>query len=368
MMRAFFTTVYLGAAMTTIGEASIERIANSGERGTAASVRVGDVPLVFTGQIMAPQADAAIDELAAVLERSGSDLGRVVRLNAYVAASDKGFAAVEAAIAARFSAAPPATTILFSPATHSGSNVSFDAVAETSRAVKRVEIVSERTAILPQGGKLFISGQAVEGADLASSVRLTMVDLFRTLAHAGLSPKDVVQVRAFIQPFAGHIDAARTIASAFDGAPVPPLVLVEWQHRSYAEIELIAAAGSASPATDAKVSFTFLPWMKPSPVYSHATLVTAGTPLIFIGSINGRSGEPPRTQLMSIFEQLGSVLFEAGSSYRHLAKATYFLADQESPPLLAEIRRVYFDLRVRRRHRRFQSPVSANPVAQSSSI
>ena len=47
--------------------------------------------------------------------------------------------------------------------------------------------------------------------------------------------------------------------------------------------------------------------------------------------------------MKAIFERLGSVLFEAGSSYRHLAKATYYLADPKALALLGEIRGVYFD-------------------------
>jgi enamine deaminase RidA (YjgF/YER057c/UK114 family) len=44
-----------------------------------------------------------------------------------------------------------------------------------------------------------------------------------------------------------------------------------------------------------------------------------------------------------IFERIGSTLFDAGSSYRHLAKATYYLVDPPARAALGEIRDVYYD-------------------------
>jgi enamine deaminase RidA (YjgF/YER057c/UK114 family) len=68
-----------------------------------------------------------------------------------------------------------------------------------------------------------------------------------------------------------------------------------------------------------------------------------GTPLIFIGAIDGGDRNDPRTQMKTIFERLGSVLFEAGSSYRNMAKATYYLSDRTARTLLGDIRGVYYD-------------------------
>jgi enamine deaminase RidA (YjgF/YER057c/UK114 family) len=68
-----------------------------------------------------------------------------------------------------------------------------------------------------------------------------------------------------------------------------------------------------------------------------------GTPLIFVGAVDGGDSNDPRTQMKVIFERLGSVLFDAGSSYRNLAKATYYLAHPTARALLGDIRGVYYD-------------------------
>jgi len=349
----------VGAAAPVLGQSStqpqpsIQRIARTDAAGTAASVRTPDAPLVFTRQFSAAnttssdprtQADGALDALGVALEKSGSDLGRVLRLNAYVTDDDSAIA-VDLAIASRFAQAPPALTLIRSPLTQAGARVAFDAVAASSRNVAAVTIQREGTAVLPAGGKVFVSGQAADGADLAASVRLTMAELFRTIEHLGLTPKDVVQVKAFIQPFADHADAAREVNASFKDGGAPPVVLAEWSHPRLTEIELIAAA--KAPPADAvagkTISYLPLPWLKPASRFSYVTYVAAGTPLIFLGAVSGNAADAPREQMKTLFERQGSMLFEAGSSYRNLAKATYYLADPAAHAVLSDIRGVYFD-------------------------
>ena len=50
-----------------------------------------------------------------------------------------------------------------------------------------------------------------------------------------------------------------------------------------------------------------------------------------------------RGQMKLIFERIGSALYEAGSSYRNLIKATYYLGDARARTELGDIRGVYFD-------------------------
>jgi enamine deaminase RidA (YjgF/YER057c/UK114 family) len=196
--------------------------------------------------------------------------------------------------------------------------------------------------VLPAGGKIFISGQAEKGTDVASAVRLTMAGLHRSLAHVGLKKSDVVQVKAFIRPFADHAAARREVAASFDGGPVPPVVLIEWQSELFAEIELVASAPGMTAKAGETVAHSWLPWLTASPRYCNIAHVPAGVPLIFIGGLDGGTGDD-RSQMKTIFERLGSVLFECGSSYRHLAKATYYLGGAPTRALLGDIRGVYFD-------------------------
>ncbi len=348
-----FTSVTFSMAQTPsspTGSSSLERIPKHDHGGTAFSVRVPDQPLVFTGQVFAPagtgepraEADAALKALETTLAKAGAALAGVVRLNAYVA-DDTSVSAVEAAVAEQFAGAPPAFTLVRSPLTQAQARVAFDAVTITSRAPSTVEVVDASAAVLPAGGKLFISGQVVRGTDLASGAKLTMGGLFRSLEHLGLGPADVVQVKAFIKPFEDHAAASREIAASFAGARVPPIIIMEWVSDIYTEIELVASARDRAINAADGIVYTMLPWLTASPRYCHVSQVAAGTPLIFIGAIDGGDANDPRTQMKTIFERLGSILFEAGSSFRNMAKATYYLNDPIARSMLGDIRAVYYD-------------------------
>ena len=329
---------------------AVQRVMTPGDGRAAASVRVPDGPLVFTGQVFAPdvagdmraQTDGALTALDTALAKAGSALARVVRLNAYVA-DDAALAEVEAAVTARFAQTPPAFVPIRTPLAIPGAKVAFEAVALSSRTPAAVELLDDSAAVLPAGGKIFISGQAIRGADIAAAVKLTMAGLHRSLAHVGLNKSDVVQVKAFIQPFVDHEIARREIAASFDGKPAPPIVLMEWVSGLFAEIEVVASARSLPLASREPITYMWLAWLTPSPRYCHVTHIAGGTPLIFLGAIDGGDSGDPRAQMKTIFERLGSALFDAGSSYRHMAKATYYLGDARARTLLGEIRDVYYD-------------------------
>lgn len=359
MKRILFGICALGLLVTlsaqpnrpTTTSVAIQRIPASERTGAAAVVRVADGALVFTGQVGAVQArvdaraeaDGALRALEGVLTSQGSGLTRVVRLCAY-AADDAAAAAAEAAVAAQFAAAPVAFTLVRTPLTTVGARVVFEAVGVSAREAATVEVADGGlAALLPAGGKIFISGQAQKGTDLAASVQLTMAGLHRSLAHLGLKKTDVVQVKGFIRPFGEHAAARREVAASFDGGPVPPVVLMEWRSELFAEIELVVSARALTATIDDTVSHAWLPWLAKSTRYSHIGHVPGGVPLIFIGAVDGGEAGGSRGQMKLIFERLGSVLFEAGSSYRNLVKATYYLGDAPARAALGEIRGVYFD-------------------------
>lgn len=328
----------------------VQRTAKMERPGLAQAVRVADGSLVFTGQIFAParsqgareEAEQAIAALAATLKTAGGDLSQAVRLTVY-AADDAVVAAIDALLAERFAAAPVALTVVRTPLGRPGARVAFEAVAVSTRTTAAVAHIGPDAAVLPAGGKIFISGQAERGDDLASASRLTMAGLHRSLAHLGLAPRDVVQVKAFVRPFSDHAAATRAITESFAGAPVPPIVLMEWVSDLFAEIEIVAAAKTLSAPAGETITHSWLPWLTKSPRYCHVAFVPAGTPLIFIGAVDGAGAGDARAQMKTIFERLGSVLFDAGSSYRNLAKATYYLHAPPTRALLGDIRGVYFD-------------------------
>ncbi len=348
VLLAWLLPVVPAAGAPAPAEAPLRRT-NPAVPGAAWSVQVADRPLVFTAPVTAPpggpaatEAERALAALDTVLATAGSTLEEVVRLTAY-AASDEAFATLGPAVAKAFARRPVALTALRTPLAAADAQVAFEAVGLSRRPAEAVVVTDPRAAILPAGGKVFISGQAERGADLASAVRLTMAGLWRTLDHLGLQRADVVQVKAFITPFADHGAATREIAASFGALPVPPTVLIEWVSPLFAEIELVVSARRLPAPEKDRIAYAPLPWLTPSPRYSKVVHVAAGTPLIFVGEIDGGGAAGARAQMMTIFERLGSVLFEAGSSYRNLAKATYYLGPPETRTLLGDLRGVYYD-------------------------
>lgn len=313
-----------------------------------AAVRVPDAPLVFTdlvsgsyrGSDPTQQAASALAALGEALGAAGSALDRVARLTLVVAPGGDA-AALRSEVARRLPALP-ALTVVHSPLAQPGAGLGLDAVALATPSPESVRLVAPGVALLPQGAKLFISGQAERGADLASATRLTMAGLFRSLEHLGLRRSDVVQVRAFITPFAEHAAASREIAASF-GGEAPPTVLLEWVSDLPAEIEIIVSARALGPGPEGAIAHSWLPWLTRSPRYCHVAHVSAGTPLLFLAGIDGGETGDARTQMKAIFARLGSTLFEAGSSYRHLAKATYYLGGGAARSVLNDIRGVYYD-------------------------
>lgn len=332
---------------------SLQRSPKNDRSGTSWFVKAPDTPMLFTRQIVAAnlsgdarvQVGLALDHLAAQLALDGADLTRVVRLNVYVA-DPASTAAIDAVIAARFASAPPAVTVVYTPLSQPGAKVAIDAIAALpaqSVASATVRITADGNAVLPAGGKVFVSGQAHAGPGLATSAKTVMQNLFRALEHVGLTKADVVQVKAFIKPFADHTQAIAEVKASFGSGPMPPLVLVEWTTGSPSEIELIAAAPKLTRPIEDAAAYVSLPGMTTSPFFARVATVAAGSPLIFVAGLDGGDTGTAREQWKRVFDQLGNALFDSGSSFRHMIKATYYLCDDKARDQLGAIRSVYYD-------------------------
>ena len=355
-MKMMLTLTALVLAMPVLRSAqtksadrnAIERQSDSSRPGVAWFTKVGDVPLLFTEQILprAGSTDASkqvaeiIDALSALLDQAGGDLSRVVRLNFYVV-DDAVTPVVHSALAARFRDAPPAVSIVRSPLVQAGARVACDAVAAVSRRGGGIEKIGS-AMVMPAGGKAFISGQAKRGKDFADSVTQTMDALHASLPAIGLTKAEVVQVKAFINPMSDHATARAVIEKSYAGGRVPSIVITEWLANTPTEIELITAAPRAQPKGGEMIEYHWLPGMPVSPYFSRMTTVAAGSALVFIGTIDGGDASP-RDQWLHTFEKLARVLRDSGSSFRHMAKATYYLADPAAREFLGEIRSVYYD-------------------------
>jgi enamine deaminase RidA (YjgF/YER057c/UK114 family) len=204
-------------------------------------------------------------------------------------------------------------------------------------------VIHPDVAILPAGGKVFVSGQSNPGPGLANTVKAVMPNLFKALEHVGVPRENIVQVKAFIKPFSDHAAAVAEVKASFGDSPVPPLVLLEWTTTQPAEIELIAAAPALTRPVANAAEYVSLPGMSTSPVFARVVTVAGGAPLIFTAGIDGGQGGTAREQWKRVFDQLGTILWDGGSSFRHMVKATYYLHDDKARDQMGGIRGVYYD-------------------------
>lgn len=342
----------------------VKRFRDSAPTQTVAAAQVGDVPLLWTGQIYGwsadgrvtggaqEQAEAAVRHLRAALSAGESRFELVVRINAYVT-SDEVTPVLMALLHRAFGQNQPSITVVATPLAETGAVLALDAVAASSGSTGKVELVPVSSfpkqstglalARVPVGRKVFISGQAEPAATLREATRLTMESLGRSLVHLGTDKSSVVQVKAFLQPFEKHQELTEEIVAFFEGQPVPPIILMAWTNSLPTEIELVASGGRAPAASGDYVWFSTLPNLAASPRFSRAAVVEPGAPLLFTSSIYGSAGLGARQELRDIFATLGTLLFDVGSGYRQLVKATYFNTDAAGPKTLGEIRAVYFD-------------------------
>ncbi len=353
LVLAFGCVAAAPAQTAPMNPPSLQRSPKNDRSGTSWFVRAADGPLLFTRQIVASnlsadartQAGLALDQLATQLRQEGADLAQVLRLHVYVA-DPASSADVDAVIAARFASAPPAVVVVCTPLSQPGAKVAFDAVAALpapANPAGSVRITADGNAVMATGGKVFVSGQAHAGPGLALSAKTVMQNLFKALEHVGLTKADVVQVKAFIKPFADHTQAIDEVKASFGSGPVPPLVLVEWTTGSPSEIELVAAAPKLTRPIEEAAAYVSLPGMSTSPFFARVTTVAAGSPLIFVAGLDGGDTGTAREQWKRAYDQLGGALFDSGSSFRHMVKATYYLFDEKARDQLGAIRSVFYD-------------------------
>jgi enamine deaminase RidA (YjgF/YER057c/UK114 family) len=122
---------------------------------------------------------------------------------------------------------------------------------------------------------------------------------------------------------------------------VPPLVFVEWESTLPIEIELIARC-PAGPAENRPVEYLTPPGMTRSPIYSRVARVHADRTIYLWGVIATKDGDGA-AQVMDVFAQVGKLLDQTGSDFRHLAKATCYVSEDDVSAKLNELRPRYYD-------------------------
>lgn len=343
--------------------------------GQAAAVVVNSASLVHTAQLLPlsndhqPAAAATVvsgdasaqiarvyERLDQVLRSAGSSISQIVKLNIYVANAAVA-ATVRDDLAKRFHSAPPAVCFVETALPLRDALVAVDAVAvattpaaveQAASAVNAVVNAVVDAAITPAGSRVYVAGQAEKG-DLRTATRKTLESLEATLKFLQLNWSDVAQIKSFVTPMAAVRDADDETRRFFAArnASVPPLVWVEWQSGLPIEIELVAAAGRGEPdAAQAgrtpDVQFLTPPGMTTPTIYSRVTRIPKG-PTIFVSGLYGAPNSSGGDQVERIFAQLKTVLAAAGGDFEHLAKATYYVSDNDASVKLNELRPRYYN-------------------------
>jgi enamine deaminase RidA (YjgF/YER057c/UK114 family) len=123
---------------------------------------------------------------------------------------------------------------------------------------------------------------------------------------------------------------------------VPAVTHVEWTLGSPIEIEMIAWAPQRATEIDDPVKYLAPPHLKHSPVFSRIAIVETGR-LVFVSGLAGDAGQTGEQQVRTTFDRLKTTLEKAGSDFRHMAKATYYVSDDDPSTALNKVRPELYD-------------------------
>ena len=332
--------------------ASIQYLPLDAPAGMSQAVVVQGHPLVHTRQLLPvdregklvgedsvdKQVEQVLNNLDAVLGASGSSLGQLVRLNVYAIAPPTVDRVREQLRGRLEPAVRPAITAVLTPMPHRDALVAVDAVAvaaEKGKAVafERCEAVAgdkdcADAAVLPPGGVAYLSGVPSEGGLTVSAVDKSMSALWKTLGTFKLTPAHVVQLKVFLRPASSADDVLSKLKEYFPGQMTPPVVFVEWLAPPPVEIELIAQlplTGESAPS----VQYYNPPEVRPMQIFSRVALVRTDRQ-IYVSGLFARKAGRGQDQALDVFDQLKSILAQTGSDLRHMAKATYYVCDDDS--------------------------------------
>jgi enamine deaminase RidA (YjgF/YER057c/UK114 family) len=365
-LLALFGLLLFPALGPAIRAADVEAIGRDPISGASQALVVDSVPLAHTAQMLPldsrgrlvgkskPDVQIAqvLDNLETALNAAGSGLDRAVKINFYLATQDI-VPAVSKVLTKRLAGKnKPAVSFVVGTLGQSDALLAADAVAVSrfrvlEGLVKKVTLAKLpsgqgcQVAILPAGPVVYVSGQAEKGATLAQATRRTLASLRGTLRWLSLEPSAVVQVKCFVHPMDHLAQVRQEIETFFGKDAVPPLVFVEWQAKNSIEIEFITAAPAAKVKTTQPVDYLTPPGMKASPVFSRVCRINHGR-RVYVSGLYGE-GADAETQVKTLFASLGSILKKSGSDFRHLVKATYYVADEDTSRALNSLRPGYYD-------------------------
>lgn len=346
-------------------EGSVRYVPLDAAAGAPQAVVVEGAPLVYTRQLLPldregklvgegsadKQIEQVLDNLQAVLGTAGSGLGKLVRLNVYALSHEAGNRVGELLVKRIDPGVRPAITVVLTSLPDRKALVAVDAVAVApdkgqAVALQRCETVSgdkgcADAAVLPPGGVAYLSGQPESGGLATSAVAKSLTVLLERLGQLKLSPAQVVQLKVFLTPASSADEVLGEVKRLFPGQLAPPVVFVEWIASAPVEIELVAQL-PAKDEPDAPVEHYNPPDTRPSLTFCRVALVRGG-PQVFIPGLMAREEGDGETQARDVFDQLNAVLAKTGSDMLHLAKATYYVVDDDATRGLNKVRPERFD-------------------------
>lgn len=358
-------TVVLLLVLTRFASAEVAYLNPSAETGISQCAVVKNCVLAHTSQILpvnfkggkvvpgnaGDQTGLVLENLDYLLGKVDATLYKIVKLNVYVAREELVPEVKQRLIKELKFKVQPACTFVVSQLPDPQALVAMDVVAafDSDKKISQTEIYNDgvsgfRVALLPAGRTAYISGQAVKADTLEEATKKTMEELHQTLKYLGGSPENIVHLKAFLTPMKQGKSAAEVIDGFFPDKRRPPVTLVEWFSTLPIEIEMIVAL--PEPAADSRPAETVVyktpTGMKASPVFSRVAIAEVSD-RIYVSGITSKEPGNYSTRIHSAFDQLKAIVTEAGSDMQHLAKATYYVSENEISGDFGKIRQEYYN-------------------------
>jgi enamine deaminase RidA (YjgF/YER057c/UK114 family) len=333
------------------GAQGIHHVESNPHTGASAAVLVDDVPLLHTTQLFAAaderksldeQVESLFARLELELKYSSAGLADVVKLNFYVASNEAAVAIRKQLVKTFAGEQRPAVSFVVTKLPGDDALVAVDAVAALSKSTASEVRRGSLSAILPKGERIYVSGQAEPGT-LLEATKKTLESLSRTLKEYGRSDQDIVQLKCFVTPMESAGLVKEEIVRHFAGQKAPPVSYVEWKSSLPIEIELVAWGGPATEKPPAELIEYLTPTgFKASPLYCRVGRIHGGG-TIFFSDLFADTKADAAGQVQEPFDRLKLLLEKTGSDFKHLAKATYYVTDDEVSKAHNEIRPKFYD-------------------------
>ena len=346
-------------------EPSVRYLASEAPGNMTRAVIVEGFPLVHTRQLLPldrdgklvgegsaeQQIEQVLVNLETVLGATGSGLNKLVRLNIY-ADSPQTADLLRVQLSQRLdTAAGPAITSVVSPLPDPQARIAVDAVAIAEDNGDAVALLQcdplardqdcADAAVMPRGGVVYLSGQPDKSPRIEATTK-SLSALLEIIDQLKLERSQIVQLKVFIDSATSADEVRREVIRMFPGQLAPPVVFVEWIASAPIEIEMIAHLPLTDSLPADPLRFYTPPGVKASPTFSRVAVVDTERQ-IYVSGLSGRAAGDGESQVRDVFTQLQQILSETDSDLKHLAKATYYVSDEDASTMLNKLRPDFYD-------------------------